>query len=254
MKIRLLGTGYGDCKVRKKCSFDVRGKGGVVIDEKILIDAPEDIFNVAASLGFSDIFKEITEIFISHSHRGHFSREAIEELAKKRKIRVFASGDVLSLLPENEKIETVELFPFMPIDLSGYRILPLPASHEIENSAEMCFNFIISREKTLFYGLDSAGISLAAWKMLKQEKIDTFILDCALENKDYSSKNMQHGNFAEILKTRKIFVDAKICTEDAKFILSHIPTDRRRSIHEEMTEIAKTHGFTVAYDGYFSIC
>lgn len=253
MKIRLLGTGYGDCKVKKKCSFDVRHKGGVVVDEKILIDAPEDVIDAAVSLGYPEIFKNISEIFISHSHKGHFSREAVEQLASKRKIRVFASGEVISLLEENKNVECVELFPFVPIELSTYRILPLPASHTVEGSCEVCFNFIISNEKTLFYCLDSAGITPPAFKMLKEERIDTAILECALENKDYSAKSMSHSNFQEAIKTRKILTDAKICREDSKFILSHIPTDRRRSIHEELTQIAKNNGFTVAYDGYFAV-
>lgn len=254
MKIRMLGTGYGDCKVKKKCSFDVRYKGGVVIDEKILLDLPADIFSAVESLGFGDILKGISEIFISHSDRGHFSPEALEKLTEKRRVRVFASGEVLSLIPENPKIEAVELLPFIPIELADYRILPLPANHTAKEGEEVCFNFIISREKTLFYGLDGGGINLSAWKYLKNEHIDTLILDCALENGEYSEKSMNHGNLKEAIRTKSILIDAKICKEDAKFILSHIPTDRRRSIHEELCAAAKPHGFTVAYDGYFTIC
>ncbi len=254
MKIRMLGTGYGDCKVKKKCSFDVRYKGGVVVDEKILLDAPSDIFDVTVSLGFPDILKDISEIFISHSHKGHFSPEALTKLSEKRRIRVFASGEVISLIPESDRIETVELLPFIPIALADYRIVPLPSNHTVEESGEVCFNFIVSRDKTLFYALDTGGINLSAWQILKNETVDTFILDCALENREYSKKSLLHGNFKEALKMKSIFTDAKICKDDAKFILTHIPTDRRRSIHEELLEIAKPHGFTVAYDGYFTIC
>ncbi len=254
MKIRFLGTGYGECKVKKKCSFDLRRRGGVVIDERIIIDAPADIFDCANALGFSEIFKTVSEVFISHSHSGHFSVEALEKLSSKRKIRVFASGDVLALIPENPKIEVVELLPFMPIELAEYRILPLPANHVVEDSAEVCFNFVISKEKTLFYALDGGGINLASWNLLKQEKIDMMIMDCALENRDYSAKNMQHSNLQDAIRQRSILKDAKVCGDDTKFILCHIPTDRRRSIHEELSEVAKSQGFTVAYDGYFTIC
>ena len=254
MKIRLLGTGYGDCKVKKKCSFDVRYRGGVLVDERILLDAPLDIFESCEALGFSDALKEVSEIFISHSHAGHFSSEALSELSKRRKIRVFASGEVLSLIPESPKIETVELLPFIPIELADYRILPLPANHAVRDSAEICFNFIISRERTLFYALDGAGLNLSSWSFLKNEKIDTAILDCALADGEYSEKSMYHGNLREAIKTKEILINSKICREDAKFILSHIPTDRRREIHEELSREAKKYGFTVAYDGYFAIC
>ena len=38
MKIRILGTGYGECKIKKKSSRDFRRKGGVFIDD-VKIDA-----------------------------------------------------------------------------------------------------------------------------------------------------------------------------------------------------------------------
>ena len=253
MKVRILGSGYGVCKVKKRFSLDSRHRGGVIIDDRILIDAPSDIFEVASELGFSDMFAKVSEIFISHSHEGHFSLEAIETLAGMRRVRVFASGEVLALIPENDNIETVELFPFMPIEISGYTILPLPANHETEGG-EVCLNFLISKEKTLYYGLDGAGINLQVYKLLRGRCVDAFILDCALELKGYTKASMSHGNLLEAARLRDILVDSGICKSDAKFLLSHIPTDRRRSIHDELSEEAKKHGFTVAYDGYFMIC
>jgi hypothetical protein len=253
MKIRLLGTGYGICRVKKKCSFDARHKGGIIVDERILIDAPSDVFDASDALGFSDLLKGVSEIFISHSHEGHFSPDALLKMAEKRRVRVFASGEVLSLLPECERIERVELSPFIPIELADYRILPLPANHSVKESSEIVFNFIISRDKTLFYALDGGGISLCAFEYLKKEKIDALILDCAEKDAPYSAKCMQHGNFLEAQKTRAILLDAKIAGSDTKFILSHIPSDRKRAIHEELTALAKPCGFTVAYDGYFLI-
>ena len=254
MKIRLLGTGYGVCKIKKKCSFDVRHRGGVIVDERILIDAPHDIFDATEALGFADLLKNVSEIFISHSHEGHFSPEAILKMAEKRRIRVFADGEVLSQIPESERIETVELSPFVPIELADYRILPLPANHTADDSKEIPFNFIISRDKTLFYALDGAGISLSAWKYLQNEKIDAVILDCALADKDFSKSSMQHGNLLEAARTRAILTDAKITGDETKFVLSHIPSDRKRELHAELSSLAKQNGFTVAYDGYFLIC
>ena len=88
MRIRMLGTGYGECKIKKKSVMDYRCRGGVLVDDKILIDAPADIFTVAEELGFSDLFSDVTSIVISHSHEGHFSVESIMRLSEK-KINVF---------------------------------------------------------------------------------------------------------------------------------------------------------------------
>ena len=109
MKIRMLGTGFGECKVKKKSSKDYRRKGGVLIDEKILIDAPSDIFEVAEDLGFSDLFDKVSDVVISHSHPSHFSAEALLKLAGNGNIRVYATGKVLDLIPDLPSIEKIKL-------------------------------------------------------------------------------------------------------------------------------------------------
>ena len=43
MNIRILGTGYGECKIKNRISKDFRKSGGVIIDDRILIDAPADL-------------------------------------------------------------------------------------------------------------------------------------------------------------------------------------------------------------------
>ena len=75
MKIRFLGTGYGECKIKKKTSKDYRKSGGVIIEDKLLIDIPLNIFEVADELGLTDLLSEITDVVISHSHPGHFSAD-----------------------------------------------------------------------------------------------------------------------------------------------------------------------------------
>ena len=54
MRIRMLGTGYGECKLKKRTSKEYRGRGGVLIDDTLLIDAPADLLTVADELGISD--------------------------------------------------------------------------------------------------------------------------------------------------------------------------------------------------------
>ena len=88
--------------------------------------------------------------------------------------------------------------------------------------------------------------------MLKEIKLDCVISECALEAKDYSYLNMNHRNIDAVTEMKKIFVSAGILSEGARFLLTHIPTDRKRSIHEELLAIAAERGLTVTYDGYFA--
>jgi glyoxylase-like metal-dependent hydrolase (beta-lactamase superfamily II) len=75
----MLGTGYGVCQLKKRTSKEYRGRGGVIVDDTLLIDAPADLFAVADELGISDMLKTVTDIIISHSHEGHFSAEVIDK-------------------------------------------------------------------------------------------------------------------------------------------------------------------------------
>ena len=128
MKIRMLGTGHGECKIKKKSSKDFRRMGGVLIDEKILIDAPDDIFEVAEDLGFSDMFDNVRDVIISHSHKGHFSPETLVKLSMKEKKRVYATGKVLDLIPDSPQIEKIKLSTSSPTEIDGYTLYALQAN------------------------------------------------------------------------------------------------------------------------------
>ncbi len=244
----MLGTGYGESKVKRKAFKDFRHRGGVIIDERMLFDAPHDIFDTADELGFSDMFDRVSNIFISHSHDGHFSAEAIERLAAGKRRRVFATDTVLALLPELENLEKVEIFPYISIEIGSYTVLPLPANHVTENPDEIALNFLIKSDKTLFYALDGGFVNIGAERFLRDIKIDAVILDCALELKEASPASLQHNNLEAAVIIRKILTKKD---GEPRIVLSHIPSDRKRSVHDELSEAAEAVGMTVAYDGYF---
>lgn len=250
MKIRMLGTGYGECKIKKKTVKDFRRRGGVIVDEKILIDAPGDIFDVALDLGFSDMFDGIFDVVISHSHPAHFSPETIIELSKNKVIRVYATGKVLDLIPDTPNIEKIKLSISSPVMIEDYTLYSLPSNHETDIRGEVCLNFLIVRDKALFYALDGGLINFTAWKVLSQIKPDAVILDCALELKSTSSASVFH-NGIEGAKVVKDIIFSISDTQNAKIVLSHIPSDRKRSVHDELSECAREYGMSVAYDGYF---
>ena len=251
MKIRMLGTGYGECKIKKKSSKDFRHRGGVVVDEEFLIDAPADIFDAAFDMASPEILTAVKAVLISHSHPGHFSQEAIYRLSERKKITVFASETVLDMLSDSENIEKCPIMPFLPFEFLGYKVIPLPANHSTENPTEEVFNFVISASKTLFYALDGALLNYESYKILSELKLDAVIADCALEMSEIGPKSMQHGSLRTALLMRDILSGCGIFSPGARFVLSHIPTDRKREIHTPLCEAAAEVGIFVAYDGYF---
>ncbi len=250
MKIRMLGTGYGECKIKKRTVMDFRRRGGVLIDEKILIDAPSDIFDVADELGFADMFSGVSDVIISHSHEGHFSVETIEKLAVSP-IRIYATGKVLELIPENPNIEKIKLSTSTPVEFDGYTLYSLPANHSTEIKGEMCLNFIISKDKTLLYALDGGGINFNAWKTVSQLKLDAVITECALELSPTVYSLTYHNNIMAAAMLRDILISGGIAEENVKFVLTHIPMSKKRSIHAELSDQSRALGMYVAYDGYY---
>lgn len=251
MRIRMLGTGHGECKVRKKAVKDYRRRGGVLIDDKILIDAPADIFDVAEELGFSDMFSCVEYVIISHSHPAHFSAEAIVRLAKGKSVSVFATGKVLELIPDIPNITKIKLTTTAPAEFSGYTLYSLAANHASDIRGEMCLNFLLSRDKALLYALDGGGLSFSAWKTLSGLHIDAVITECALENSPSCFASIYHNNVSAVKTMRDILVNSGISGAGVKFVLTHIPSDRKRSVHDELSSAVSGLGMSVAYDGYF---
>ena len=251
MRIRFLGTGYGECKIKRKNSKDYRKSGGVLIDDKILIDAPLDIFEVADELGLSDILSTVTTVLISHSHPGHFSAEAIARLSERKKLSVYATRPVLSKIEQNGRLALFEIGEFTKFSLGEYEIITLPTNHRTEDPSERCLNLLISSDKTLLYALDGGFINTDAFSVLKTMKLDAVIADTALEAANATEKNLYHNDIYTNARIKDIFLSSKISHEGTKFILSHIPSPRKREMHEELTPIAREYGLTLAYDGYF---
>ncbi len=247
----MLGTGYGECKIKKFISKDYRRRGGILLDGQVLFDAPSDIFELADELGLSDIFNAVSLVFISHSHKGHFSPETLYRLSKKKKITVFASAEVLSMIEPSPMIDRVPLKPYFPIDLGALHVIPLPAPHRTENPKEQCFNFLIAGEKNLLLALDGAVMRADYLWLLPLFPLDAAIMDTAEELKPISKNILKHGSFTENCAARDLLLSLRAAGEKTRFILSHIPTDKKRSIHTELSDAAREAGFITAYDGYF---
>ncbi len=251
MRIRFLGTGYGECKIKKAISRDYRRRGGVLIDDRLLLDAPSDIFEAAGYLGFEDELALVANVIISHSHEGHFSPEAVMRLAKRGGVNVYASDRVLGLIPECAGVRRFAVYPFVPFELDGYRVIPLPSNHSTDIDGEDAFNYIITGDRALLYALDGGFVSYDAWKVIREVRLDGVIADCALANMPISPLSMHHNNIEAVKKMKELFICAGVAGDNIKFLLSHIPTDKKRSIHDELTPIAQEYGLTLAYDGYY---
>ena len=83
-------------------------------------------------------------------------------------------------------------------------------------------------------------------------ELDAVICDAALEMEEASERNLYHNDINTLARIKRIYEQNGVANEKTKFILSHVPTDKRRDIHDELSPIAAKLGMTVAYDGYFA--
>ncbi len=253
INLRFFGTGgIGSARPKNKLSKDYRRFSTLLIDEKIIIDPSEDIFEFVESFMLSGILDEVKDVFITHSHPDHFSLSAIEGLAKKCSLRVYASEALETEISGVRNVEYVKLIPFGLVKIGKYSILPLPSNHKTDIPNETPLNFIIEcDDKTLLYALDGAFIDADAWQVLKEVKLDVAVLDFGAGISDYSSACVLHNNIQTVTAMREIFISSGVASESTKFILSHIPSGKKSPTHEEITSTIADTPFKLAYDGYF---
>lgn len=249
---RFLGTGsLGSFRCKNKLSKDYRRFPSLLIDEKIIIDPGEDIFEFAESFMLDGLYDKVTDVLITHSHVGHFSISAIERLSRGKNIRVYASE---TLEGELADIPTVTFFPiykFTPVNILGYDVVPCPSNHKTDNPCEVAFNFYIGGDKALFYGLDGGWMLSETFNFLKHARPDAFVLDVGGGSSDFCECCFYHNNLHMARNLREALMSSGAAAQSAKFVLSHIPSHKSLSVHEELSAgVEDLPDVKIAYDGY----
>ena len=253
ISLRFLGTGgLGSVRVRNKLSKEYRRFSSLLIDEKIIIDPSEDVFELIESFKLDDLLDGVTDVLITHSHPDHFSVSAIEKLAERKSIRVYASASVKQDVIGLKNVEYREIYSFALQKIGDFSVLPLPSNHFSDSKDEVALNFLLERdEKTVFYGLDGAFINPLAFEILKEVKLSAVILDCALGLEPYSSASVNHNNLCAVFAIRDILLASGSASETTKFVISHIPTSKKAAIHDALVTAIGDIPIKVAYDGYY---
>lgn len=254
INLRFIGSGsLGSHRSKNKLSKEYRRFPSLLIDERIIIDPSEDMFEFEESYMFTGLTSRIKDVFITHSHLGHFSISAIERLGKASGgITVYGSSVIGRELPGIPNVTFREIHSFGLVSLGDIELVALPSNHITEVRGEIAFNFLIKKERALFYGLDGGFINPAAWQIIKEVKPELYILDCAMGDKPASEGCIYHNNLDGALKIRELLINSSVATEDTRFVLSHLPSERRREIHEELTEALSDYpSVKLAYDGYY---
>jgi phosphoribosyl 1,2-cyclic phosphate phosphodiesterase len=261
------------CSARKNGGHEFRGRAGICVNGRLLIDIPPDINYGAAHAGVS--LPDIADLIVTHSHEDHFDAY---ELSTRRtpvycvrrpdensNLRVFGNrrtGEKLSLyVPGAETGSAVTdgvIFTYAPMfepieTAAGITATPLPASHDRN---EECRMYLLEESnntcsKRFLYGHDTGLFPNETIEFLRGKRCDLISLDCT--NVMQNGEHYHMGLPADIKMKQKL---NEIGAADAntRFILNHfshngfIDGGKHYSL-AEFEETAAKAGFSVSYDG-----
>ncbi len=248
MKLRFIGTGKGECKIRKTLSKEYRRSCALLIDDCLLIDPTMGAFDFADQFGLDGLYSKVNDVLYTDSE--HISEEALLRLSRFRKIKVYAHSALRTLVPETQNIEFVPLSPLSFCTVGAYKVLALPTTHRTEIRQEVCHAYAISRDKSVFYTPNGALITPETSMVLEGIHLDGAIIGCAY-GLGAPAISMQDNSFDMALILKDMLLSSGIMNGGAKIMLTNIPTDKKRTIHEQLCEAAEESGVGIAYDGYF---
>lgn len=277
MKIQYLGTAaaeripaiFCNCptcqKAMKLGGKNIMTHSQVLLDDTLLIDFSTDTWQHFMALGRT--VEAISHLLITHSHCDHFSMDELlfrsGGMAKDvtaETLHIYASRDVLKIIEDRlskctekklaqilGRLETHLLEYFVPCEICGFTVTPLPAVHAGEENAMI---FLIEKDgKTLFYGNDTGVFSTEIDDYLAENKkhVDLLSLDCTKGNQPFTYAH--HMSMSEGRSIADRFFEKGILDETSLLYYTHF-SHNCMNVHDELEEIAKGYGFSVTHDGF----
>ncbi len=249
-KLLFLGTGAADWDILKRKGF-FRRNSAALLNEELMIDCGEHIFDFAKEQGRKSIYDGVTDIIITHNHSDHFSRQSLFSLAENQKIRVGCCGAIAREIGENPNIEFVILKPFERCEIGRYKVIPLLANHSVLAREDLyAFHYIIETpgKKKIFYGLDGAWFLRPSWQEMKTHKFDVMVLECTVGDRD-DWRMFEHNTIPMLKMMMKEIRAQGLLKEGGRYIASHFA----RTLHsseEETKELLLKEGIIAAFDGF----
>lgn len=231
MRLLFLGTGTAGAKllVEGTLAEGQRRCTSVRIDHDVLVDLGLQSFDHAAALG-EDV-SGITDIFISHTHRDHYMKDALLAYvnAVPHKLRIHCHrGAVVGLKLTDEEAARVEVHPVESMETfeaAGMTVTALPANHIAGGPEEQPLHYIFRRDgQTLFYGLDGGWFRAEAWEYMRRDPtvFDAMILEATVGEDPGNFRIGTHNTVPMLRLLLCALRDNGMIRPDTTLIASHI--------------------------------
>jgi len=230
----------------------MRSRSSILVDQVLKIDFPPDTFHQAVNYGFN--FASIKYLFITRSSYNNFAAEEFRNLNPflvNRKnleyLRIFGNVESMGLLKKFDSTLHAtlhEIQPYQMINIGNFVVYPIKA---MNNGDIYPLNYVIRKgSRTMLYATDTGLYEEKTWKNLKGLSVDVAIVECSQGPK--KSTQTERMGLPDVLSYKRKAEEIGLTGSSTKWILTHF-SQQGGLLHEELEEVAKPFGFTVAYDG-----
>jgi len=272
MKIKYLGTAAAEgwpglfctCDTCRKARLlkgkNLRSRSQVLLNDNLLVDFGPDTYYHAITQNLN--LSQVETVLLTHSHMDHFyptdlilrgvpyayGREANKmtlygnEACEHKYTAMLKEEDDTANLPQCIDFRTIQAQ--RTFNASGYRILPLQASHDPRENC-LLFGLTDEHNKSLFYGNDTGYMTEETWEQMKSFRFDLVSLDCTMGGTPGCASHMGMG---ENTKVRERMLTLGCADESTLFVMTHF-SHNGGLMHEELVSKGKDLGFLIAYDG-----
>lgn len=239
MKLHFLGTGAADWNGPDDKN-ELRRFTSTLIDGCLLIDVNADVLDMLEP-------SSVHAVLFTHSHRDHFSPDALRALAP---CTVYAheswageiSGEGLTVIG----LKTGEdvLLP------TGHTVTPMPANHSTEKTYEQPLHYLIEKDDVrLLYATDGAWLLNQEHHIIGGRTLHAAVFDATIgDGFDGDWRIFEHNSIDMVRLMVKTLLKQGRLAENAPVFLTHMA----RTLHGSQAEIEANleKPLVAAYDGF----
>lgn len=270
VKVKYLGTaaaegwpgifcGCQHCKeARKRGGKNIRTRSSALINDSLMVDFPPDTYYHVINFGID--LSQLKHLVITHSHEDHFYTDDLElrssvfaHLDEGSVLDIYGNRAVESIMSEilhnnpilKEYLNIHYVPPFETFEAGDIKVTPLLALHA---RTEDCYIYIFEDRdgRRMLYGNDTGIFPEETWEYIKGRYFNLVSLDCTMGP---GQDGNNHMGLPDNIKVKERLIEMGCADEATKFVVTHF-SHNGGLLHDELVELAKPHGFDVAYDGF----
>jgi len=253
---------YCSCRVceaaRRNGGRDLRLRSSVLIDRVLRVDASPDTVAQAQRLGLA--MDGVRVLLVTHTHEDHLHPDDIRLMVPPFShthpggLEVLGPSGVAEILLASamhawarEAYTVRPLEPFRPVEVAGYRVVPLQARHVPERT---CLNYLITGPDgaRLLYATDTGFWGERTFSYLEEEGLGADAVIMEATNGRVEDDRV-HLSVAGLLRMRRRLIEQGSIGEGTPFYATHY-SHGGGMLQAELEEALGPHGVVPAYDGF----